>query len=544
MKKSLMIISAVFLSFATSGQQFDWLVSSGFYAQCHSGACDSSGSVYFVGEFVKEIAFGDTILYASGNKLEIFLVRYDSSGQFIWARSAGGSGDDFCFEVANDHEGYIYITGNFTGQAHFGNYTLTSTGENDIYLAKYDSEGTCLWVDQAGGPDYFDNAIALDIDPAGNIYLTGCFDNTATFGDTTLSSGYPSSGDPNLEWGGDIFIAKYKTTGQLEFAKYLPGTEHANRGHAIVCCSDGSFYLSGKYEGTLEIDTCLLTSAGDYDIFLARFNSSGQVMWVRSAGSESDDKPSPSGIYADDAGVFLTGYFQDTASFSGHQLISSGGWDHFLVNYDTLGNLKWATRDGGPGNDRGYSLSKSNDLLYLTGYFMNEVLFGGLTQLTSAGGKDVFVSIYNDNGVFQWADSHGGQGEDWGFLVLHDIWHGCYLAGFHTNDAVFGDTVLQVNNLQNMYFGRFQDSSCAIYISNHQAAEAFSIFPNPASATITIETPSTGSLFIFDANGQQLFQQEITELKITVDVRGWKNGVYVVKIVGEKAVSVGKFIKQ
>lgn len=535
MKKILMIISAVVLSITTSAQHFDWIVSSGFYAQCHSGACDSSGSAYFVGEFVSEIAFGDTVLYSSGNKLEIFLVKYDSTGQFIWARSAGGTGDDFCFEVATDNDGNIYMTGNFSGQAHFGNFTLTSTGENDIYLAKYNSEGTCLWVNQAGGPGFFDNAIVLDLDLAGNIYITGCFDSTATFGDTTLVSGFPSSGDPGQEWGGDIFLAKYKTTGEFEFAKYLPGTEHANRGHGIVCCGDGSFYLSGKYEGTLDIDTCVLTSAGDYDIFLARFNSSGQVIWVRSAGSESDDKPSPSGIYADEGSVYLTGYFQDTASFSGHQLVSSGGWDNFLVKYDTLGNMIWATRDGGSGNDRGYSVTKSHDLLYVTGYFMNEVLFGGTTHLISAGGKDVFVSIYDVNGVFQWADSHGGQGEDWGFLVHHDPWHGCYLAGFHTDDAFFGDTLLPVDFLQHMYFGRFQDSSCAIYIGNPQASNAFSIYPNPAVAKTRILFPQGAwckdlRISLYSTKG--ILYPVTHTADSEIDLTGFVPGVYLVNVQG------------
>jgi hypothetical protein len=71
-----------------------------------------------------------------------------------------------------------------------------------------------------------------------------------------------------------------------------------------------------------------------------------------------------------------------------------------------------------------------------------------------------------------------------------------------------------------------------------------SISPNPSTTNVTLETATKGKLSIYNSSGQQLLQREITEPTTTIDVSGWKSGVYVVKVIGEKGVNVGKFIKQ
>jgi hypothetical protein len=120
--------------------------------------------------------------------------------------------------------------------------------------------------------------------------------------------------------------------------------------------------------------------------------------------------------------------------------------------------------------------------------------------------------------------------------VQHDPWKGCYLAGFHTDDALFGDTVLQVDYLQNMYFGRFHDSSCTNYISIPRVTKAFSISPNPAVAKTRILFPQGTwckdlRISLYSSMGV-LQHPVINEPEAEIDITGFKPGVYLVNVTG------------
>jgi len=547
MKRFLILFLMVLCGHCISGQEFEWLISSGYYAQCRSGASDNNGNVYFVGEFVQNVQFGDTVLYATGNNYEIFMVKYDTSGNFCWARSAGSTGNDYCFEAITDDEGYVYITGNFSGTATFGSFILTSYGSNDIYLAKYSPDGECLWIVQAGGSYYFDNSMTLDLDVDNNIFLTGCFEHTAVFGDTTLSSGFLSTGNPNAEWGGDIFVAKYTEDGEFLWAKYIAGNDHANRGHGIACDSENNFYLSGKFEGELYFDTDTLVSAGDFDIFLAKFDGDGNFLWANRAGSTTHDKPSPSGMKIDeDDHVYITGYFQDIADFSGQQVTSHGGWDLFLAKYKPDGTVVWVKSEGGNEDDRAYSMTIKDASLYLTGFFMENPLFGNSYPLSSNGGKDIFVAKYDTAGNFYWADDHGGPGEDWAYQIHQDNGNGFYLGGFHNDQAVFGDTILYSVDYQNLFFGRFLDTTCMVNVNQQESNQMPFFYPNPSIGKIHFSIQDAPlfqeySLTVYRMNGE-LVRTIFIRNDHEVDLSDLPGGLYLIRIQGNDFNGSGKIL--
>lgn len=117
--------------------------------------------------------------------------------EWQWTVRAGGTGDDYCWDITSDNQGNQYITGWFEGVASFGPYTLTSSGGRDIFAAKLDPDGNFLWAVSAGGASY-DEGWDITVDEIGNTYLNGRFQETATFGPYTLTS----SGET------DIFVAK------------------------------------------------------------------------------------------------------------------------------------------------------------------------------------------------------------------------------------------------------------------------------------------------------------------------------------------------
>ena len=148
-------------------------------------AVDASGNSYVTGYFGGTTAtFGSTTLTTNGG-YDIFVAKLDSNGNWLWARNAGGGNPDFGYGIAVDASGNTYVTGYIQSTtANFGSNTLTNSGSNDIFVAKLDSNGNWVWAKNAGGTKN-DYGQGIAIDANGNSYITGYFDTSATFGSTT-----------------------------------------------------------------------------------------------------------------------------------------------------------------------------------------------------------------------------------------------------------------------------------------------------------------------------------------------------------------------
>jgi len=188
-------------------------------------ASDSMDNIFIGGNFRFDLTFSDTSITNIGYH-DIFIAKFDNQGIFQWVRQEGNIYSHIGLDVAADHQGNSAITGYFSGTMIIGDTTLTALGSEDIFIIKYNPEGNVLWARKAGGNVQFDldEANGIAADNSGNFYLAGNFEGSALFGDTTLvSSGshdifcakYNSIGDciwaakvggTNDEWGDDIAI--------------------------------------------------------------------------------------------------------------------------------------------------------------------------------------------------------------------------------------------------------------------------------------------------------------------------------------------------
>jgi hypothetical protein len=182
----------------------------------------------------------------------------DSSGNWLGANQAGGTGEDYGFSIAIDSSGNSYVTGYFYSTASFGTTTLTSSGNYDIFVAKLDSDGNWLWANQAGGTSW-DYGLGIAIDSSGNSYVTGYFQGTASFGTTTITS----SGNY------DIFVAKLDSDGSWLGANQAGGTGRDDA-RSIATDSSGNCYVTGLFEETASFGNIIFESSGNYDIFVAK----------------------------------------------------------------------------------------------------------------------------------------------------------------------------------------------------------------------------------------------------------------------------------
>ncbi|MCD4736282.1 MAG: T9SS type A sorting domain-containing protein [Bacteroidales bacterium] len=550
----LAIILFISVTLEVAGQDFTWIYSTAYYGIGRTASCDSEGNVYVAGEFILNASFCDTSITTPNNTANIFFCKFDPGGNCIWVKNIGGSLYETCFEVATDSNDDVYITGMFDGTVSFGDFELTTAGLYDIFLAKYSPSGECLWVVQAGGESFFDHALTLDFDSQDNVYITGCFEHTATFGDTIVSSGVPSGGNPNVEWGGETFVAKYSTNGDFVWVKYIPGTHHINRGHSIAVTSEDNIFVSGKFEGEMYFENDITSSFGAFDAFHFMLDSDGNTLWANNAGSILNDKPTPSGIAVDENNnIYVTGFFEDTADFNGTQITSNGGWDIYLAKYDPAGNLVWIRNDGGEENERAYGIAINENKIFIAGYMYGNSVYNNEVILTSYGARDLFVACYDTDGDFYWADNHGGPGDDWAFQITSDHQDSYYITGFHNNDAVFGDTTLNTGQYQNLFIAKFTDTTIVTgkrEITRNK--DNVLIYPNPVNDHFIIHfnkhEPKPFAVRIFDLQGKLISFQTISltpeQNNFRIETSTLHSGIYIAKLHSNDGVATFKILKR
>ncbi|CAN5265868.1 hypothetical protein BH09BAC5_BH09BAC5_12850 [soil metagenome] len=366
---------------------------------------DASGNIYTTGTFQGSADFdpgiGTSILTMAGG-YDIFISKLDLNGDFLWAKAMGGSTVDFSYAIAVDISGNIYTTGYFQGTADFdpgaSTYNLTSAGLSDIFISKLDYLGNFVWAGAMGGPNN-DYGRSLTIDPNGDVFTTGSFEDTADFDPGVGTSTLISTGLKT------IFVSKINTAGNFVWVKAMGGTIN-NQGYGIALDQNGNILTTGSFDGTVDFDPGAgivdLTSQGNLDIFISKLDPSGNLLWAKSMGGISSDEGFS--IAADIGGnVCLTGYFKGTADFdpgaSTFNLNSSGQLDMFVAKLDPLGNFLWAKAMGGANYEEGLSIKvDAGGNIYATGDFNGTADFdpdAGILNLSPIGGFDMFTLKLN-----------------------------------------------------------------------------------------------------------------------------------------------------
>jgi len=376
-----------------------------------------------------------------------------AEGDLIWAVRAGGPGNEDNQGAAPFDDGTTVITGYFNDTATFGageaNETvLSSAGEADIFVAKYDSDGTLIWAIRTGG---IATDIAKGITPLsdGTSVVTGYFYGTATFGAGEANeTTFTSAGEE------DIFVAKYNAAGTLAWAKRAGGTL-LDRAKGIASYSDGSTVITGAFSGSAtfgagEANETVLASPGDWDGFIARYNADGTLAWAKRAGGSS--RATGKGITSFSGGTaVMVGRFSGSATFGPGEanettLTSAGDLDICVAKYNADGTLAWAKRAGGTIKDDNQGAASFDDgSSVVIGYFGETATFGAgeanETTLTSAGSGenyDVCVAKYNSDGTLAWAKRAGGTDRNLGKRVTSRSDGTSIVTGRMVGTATFG----------------------------------------------------------------------------------------------------------
>lgn len=397
----------IFLAKYTSSGAFIWVKQIGGTntEKTYDLAADATGA-WLAGNFMGTCDFdpsastSNTTSLGGGTDGDGFFAKYDASGNYVWGVRLGSTANDRCIGIAVDASQNAFVTGfigfNADMDPSAASFSLMVSGTYNTYFAKYTSAGSLTFAKQITGG--YSEGDDIAIDGTGNIYLTGSYATSNDFDPSAATANLSTSSLTQL----DIYLAKYDALGNYTFAKQIGGIG-VDIGFQVKPDINGDIYLGGVFSNTCDFDPTAtvnsLTSAGQGDLFVAKYTSGGNLIWKNGTGGTGNDYCYGLGTDAS-SNVYITGRFQGTnidfdPSASTNALTATS-FCPYVAGYNSSGGFLFANSPGDiPGEGRSLVVSTS---VYVTGFFSTTGDFdfsASTANLTSLGSSDVFFAKYN-----------------------------------------------------------------------------------------------------------------------------------------------------
>lgn len=345
-------------------------------------AIDPSGQVVVVGRFQGTVDFGGGPLTSAGGD-DIFVARYLSNGAFVWAKRFGDAADQRANAVAVDAAGNTFVVGGFDGALDFGKNALTSAGGGDGFISCFDKSGNHRWARSFGDADS-QEALAVTADATGDVTVTGRFAGSANFGGGELTS---AGGD-------DLFVARFDVGGAFGWAKAF-GDAGAQQGLGVAADAKGDVWVTGSAAGTVDFGGGPLSAQGD-DAFVLELGANGQHLISHLYGGVEAQAGRAIAVDAANAPV-LAGFTMGPLDLGTGHLPCGMGAGLFLARLDADGATTSAACFGTttPSMLEPVSVAFDTSGAVLVGGAFRDAIDVGLGPLTSAGGADVFFARFD-----------------------------------------------------------------------------------------------------------------------------------------------------
>ncbi len=468
---------------------------------------DNMGNIIIMGDFFDTVDFNTAVgidtLCAPSFARDNFIAKYDANGNFLWVnhltKGNTGSTND-CQKIHIDNNNDVIVTGVLDGGVYFSNGNIftflnQATLNNEIYFAKYLSNGSFSWAYGVGGSMY-DYAGSIGTDSLNNIYLSGRFESNIDLDPSLnvaqLTNTLSTSAD-------NIFIAKYTPIGTYIWGQKVVSANSTTAtpiDYEIAVQRNGNVYITGYLSGSCDFNpsSAIANLSGNADCFFAKYDNNGNYVWANRIGG---------GTY-DDSGMD--------------------------IEVDTLGNV------------------------FLLGNFTGTVDFNpstGTTNMTSTAFTDLFFGKYNTNGGIVWV-RHIGTGTVKSLEI--DQQNNIYLYGNHsaTGNVDF-DPNAGVYNLNGNYATIFLAKYGATIPTGQaeiiNADSKLLLFPNPASNEINIicdNTINDSEIIITNVLGQHIISFPISNDNTNYNIEHLKSGIYFVSLINKQSnlISRIKFVKE
>jgi len=509
-------------------------------------ATDADGNVFVAGFFKNTATFGLLTPVTSAGNHDAFLAKYDSTGNAIWVKQFGGTDNDEGLGVATDNNGNVYYCGSFGLTADAGtDTTMTSAGFFDIFLFKYDNNGNFIWA-RSYGASASDYGNGLDCDGS-SVYMTGSFFTSAVFDSFTLTANGQA----------DVFLAKINSNGTVVWAEKA-GSTIADNGKGIAVSDDGSVFITGSFSGTATFygsPNVTLTTTGLTDVYTAKYDGNGDVLWAKKGGGSDNEYP-----YAIDTDIngnsFIAGFYSSsTATFGTQMLSNSGNGDIYVIKYDASGNISWAKDIGAADYDYAYGLTVDDGAnVIVTGGFGGTVMFGS-TSLTSASAttEDMFITKLDNGGNYLWAIKAGAAGSNyvWGNGVAIGVDGDIFATGSFEATANFGTTTLislggDETYGEDVFVCKIDQAVTPILSVSENSKSGLNVYPTLVTDFFTLsgaEKITKAELISMDGKIIPLVVTSVNNNSAIMNTGGADNGIYLVRIINNgESIPAGKII--
>lgn len=409
-----LLVSTFALAGSVEAQDYSWVKNLGLANPINLDVQPGSTNVYVGGNFYGTTDFNPgsgTANLASAGSSDAFIAKYNASGNYVWAKRVGGSGFEIVNALETDSSGNVYAFGTFSGTVDFnpgsGVNNLTASGLFNAFILKLNSSGTYQWAKRIGGTSAtFPKGIQRDT--AGNLVVVGLFNGTVDFN--------PGSGTNNLTaTNTDAFFAKYNSSGNYVWAKRIDGSgQLLDPGMALD--GSNNVHVTGSFSGTVNVIGATLSGSGSQNLYVVKYNSSGNRVWSRvitgaTGGTNGASRP----LAVDSSGnVYRIGHFSGSVSFGGQTVSSAGNLDVMLAKYNSSGTAQWIRRMGGSQDDTGEAVvTDSAGDLYISGSYWGNGDWdpgSGTRTLTHKGNSDIYFGKYTSGGNLIWAHGLGSPG--------------------------------------------------------------------------------------------------------------------------------------
>jgi len=359
---------------------------------------DASGNIYITGCWGGTATLAGKTLIAKGDN-DMFTAKLSPSGALVWVATAGGTGWTCGEDIAVDWAGNVHVSGRFRGTATFGSFTHTKVSHREVFVAKLNPTGKYNWVFTAKGKNW-ESGEEIALGPQGSVYVAGYFEDSLTFGSTTLQS----------KGSKDVFVAKLNSSGGLNWV-ISAGDVNSDELGGLAVDESGNAYITGWFSGKMTLGSFVLS--GQSDLFVARLSKGGKFQWAKSAGGVGSGQGRA--ITVDSVGnSYVTGTFGGNATF-GTLTLKGDGSDLFVSKLDSSGKFTWAVGFKGSGWEYGRAirLNRAGQIV-IGGHFgyyakgPGETLTLGTQVLTSKGKVDAFMALLDPQGKALWASGGGG----------------------------------------------------------------------------------------------------------------------------------------
>ncbi len=522
---SVIILLSLSLSAFSQTPAWEWAqtaVGAGSVHRAIGLLTDSLGNVYVTGGIAGYANFGSVPIGAPPDSMRFFLAKFDPLGNAIWTTTAVTGNHSGC-RIATDGRNRIFVTGLFISSSiTLGDDTLVNNSSpvggfylTDFFLVRYDTTGHVEWARSFGGNNH-DELIDIVVDAYGDIYVTGFITSPAiVFGNDTIIN--------SLVGHHKYFLVKLDPGGNVLWSRTAVASE-SSAGFAVTTDPVGNVMVAGTFTGAYALfGTTLLinkdTSAAPAyapDVFMAKYDTYGNLLWVKSAGGMGEDHVND--IVNDHAdGFYITGFYQAPyARFGTITLPAAGIRDFYIARYDGSGNAIWAKTAQGTITERGRCLTRYTDgSIIVAGDFAGSTITFGSTTLNnfSSGNKrSIFIAKYDTLGNVFWAEAFGGS-------EYEDIWditsfssQSIFFAGeFLSPFIVFGSDTVMNQSTYSLFLAKLSEN--VGFADSNSSSNSAKLFPNPAKDRITfvIQEPSARGLFeLYDIHGHRVVSQAVS----------------------------------